>query len=39
VQATDTEFAELVSPTELDGLRAGLVALCAIRERLEDESS
>jgi len=35
VSAVDDELAELVSPAELAGLRAGLEALCAIRERLE----
>lgn len=38
VQAIDEELAGLVLPTELAGLRAGLVALCDIRERMEDEA-
>ena len=38
VEAVDAELAGLISPAELDGLRAGLVALTRIRERLEDES-
>jgi DNA-binding MarR family transcriptional regulator len=38
VVAVDAELAELISPAELTGLRAGLVALTTIRERLEDES-
>ena len=37
VAAVDKELAGLLAPTELAGLRAGLVALCAIRERIEDE--
>ncbi len=37
VQAVDAELAELISPAELKGLRAGLVALCDIRDRLERE--
>jgi DNA-binding MarR family transcriptional regulator len=36
VEAVDTELAELISPAELAGLRAGLIALTTIRERLED---
>ena len=38
VEEVDGELAELISPTELTGLRAGLIALCDIRERLEDEA-
>jgi DNA-binding MarR family transcriptional regulator len=38
VRAVHAELAELISPAELDGLRAGLVALCDIRDRLEDEA-
>lgn len=38
VEAIDEELAALVSPAELAGLRAGLIALCDIRERLEDEA-
>lgn len=36
VAAVDTELAELVSPAELAGMRAGLFALCDIRDRIED---
>jgi DNA-binding MarR family transcriptional regulator len=36
VVAVDDELAGLISPEELAGLRAGLVALTTIRERLED---
>jgi DNA-binding MarR family transcriptional regulator len=38
VLAVDAELAELISATELAGLRAGLHALCSIRERIEDEA-
>ena len=38
VEAIDAELAGLVSAAELAGLRAGLIALCDIRERLEDEA-
>jgi DNA-binding MarR family transcriptional regulator len=38
VLAVDAELAELISATELAGLRAGLRALCSIRERIEDEA-
>ena len=38
VVAIDAELAELISPAELGGLRAGLTALCDIRERMEDEA-
>ena len=37
VQAVDAELSERLSPADLAGLRAGLVALCDIRHRLEDE--
>jgi DNA-binding MarR family transcriptional regulator len=36
VEAVDAELAELISPAELAGLQAGLVALTTIRERLEE---
>ena len=36
VVAVDTELAELISPAELAGLRAGLFALCDIRDRYEE---
>jgi DNA-binding MarR family transcriptional regulator len=39
VQAIDEELAGLVLPAELAGLRAGLVALCDIRERMEEEEA
>ena len=35
VEAIDAELAQLLSPSELAGFRAGLVALTDIRERLE----
>jgi|SRR5579862_1784062 len=35
VEAVDAELALELSPTQLRGLRAGLVALCGIRERME----
>jgi DNA-binding MarR family transcriptional regulator len=38
VEAVDAELAERIAPVQLAGMRAGLVALCEIRERLEDES-
>jgi DNA-binding MarR family transcriptional regulator len=38
VEAVDAELVELLAPEELNGLRAGLVALCEIRERFEDEA-
>jgi DNA-binding MarR family transcriptional regulator len=38
VLEVDAALAKLISPTELAGLRAGLVALCEIRERMEDEA-
>src|SRR5262249_38425454 len=37
-QAVDDELETMISPTELKALRAGLVALIEIRERLEDEA-
>lgn len=37
VEAVDAELIQLVTPTELAGLRQGLIALCEIRERLEAE--
>jgi DNA-binding MarR family transcriptional regulator len=36
VMWVDTELAARLSPPELKGLRAGLVALCDIREGLEE---
>lgn len=36
VLAVDTELAQLISPAELAGLRAGLFALCDIRDRFEE---
>ncbi|MEA5360155.1 helix-turn-helix domain-containing protein [Amycolatopsis sp., V23-08] len=36
VKSVDDELATLITGTELAGLRAGLVALTEIRERLED---
>ncbi len=38
VEAVDSELAEMLSPRQLAGMRSGLVALCAIRERLEDQA-
>jgi DNA-binding MarR family transcriptional regulator len=38
VVAIDAELAERISPAELAGLRAGLTALCDIRQRLEEET-
>jgi DNA-binding MarR family transcriptional regulator len=37
VDSIDGELEAMLSPAELHGLRAGLVALCEIRERLEEE--
>jgi DNA-binding MarR family transcriptional regulator len=37
-QAVDDELETMISPAELKGLRAGLIALIEIRERLEDEA-
>jgi len=36
VEAVDAELATLISPAELAGLRAGLFALCQIRDQLAD---
>jgi DNA-binding MarR family transcriptional regulator len=36
-QAVDDELETMISQAELKGLRAGLIALIEIRERLEDE--
>jgi DNA-binding MarR family transcriptional regulator len=36
VQAIETELAASISDEQLAGLRAGLVALCSIREGIED---
>jgi DNA-binding MarR family transcriptional regulator len=38
VLAINAELAKLISPEELAGLRAGLAALCDIKERMEDET-
>jgi DNA-binding MarR family transcriptional regulator len=38
VASVDAELARRLSATELAGLRAGLVALCDIRDELEEES-
>jgi DNA-binding MarR family transcriptional regulator len=38
VLSVDGQLAELISPDELAALRAGLVALITIRERMEDEA-
>lgn len=38
VQAVDDELAGLISAPQLAGMRAGLIALCDIRDRLEDEA-
>jgi DNA-binding MarR family transcriptional regulator len=38
VESVDAKLADAISPAELDGLRAGLVALCTIRERFEEEA-
>lgn len=38
VQAVDDELAGLISAAQLAGMRAGLIALCDIRERMEDEA-
>jgi DNA-binding MarR family transcriptional regulator len=39
VEAVDAELAQLISPAELAGLRAGLEALTEIRDRAEERSS
>jgi DNA-binding MarR family transcriptional regulator len=36
VISVDEELAELITPAQLEGLRAGLIALTTIRERMED---
>jgi DNA-binding MarR family transcriptional regulator len=36
VEAIDEELATLISPGELAALRGGLIALCDIRDRLEE---
>ena len=38
VAAIDAELVELVTPDQLAGMRAGLAALCDIRDRMEDEA-
>lgn len=38
VRSVDAELAGMISPEELAGLRAGLIALITIRERIEDEA-
>jgi hypothetical protein len=38
VEDVDARLAGMCSPAELDGLRAGLVALTQIREQLEDHA-
>jgi DNA-binding MarR family transcriptional regulator len=35
-EGVDTELARLISPAELSGLCAGLIALCDMRERFEE---
>jgi hypothetical protein len=35
----DDELATLITPAELAGMCAGLIALCDIRERMEAESA
>jgi DNA-binding MarR family transcriptional regulator len=37
IEAIDTELARMISPAELAGLRAGLVALGCIREQMKDQ--
>ena len=39
VEAVDAELAGMLSPTQLAGLRAGLVALTEIRERIEEDAA
>jgi DNA-binding MarR family transcriptional regulator len=39
VEAVEADLAELLSPAEVAGLRAGLVALIEIRERIEQAES
>lgn len=36
ILAVNSELAQLISPSELEGLRAGLFALCEIRDRFEE---
>ncbi|HUJ06625.1 MAG TPA: MarR family transcriptional regulator [Streptosporangiaceae bacterium] len=38
IEAVDAELAELISAQELAGLRAGLMALISIKERMEDHA-
>jgi DNA-binding MarR family transcriptional regulator len=38
VVAVDEELAGLITPAQMKGLRTGLVALCDIRDRFEDEA-
>jgi DNA-binding MarR family transcriptional regulator len=38
VQAVDSELAERLAPEQLAGLRAGLIALCDIRDRFEEQA-
>ena len=38
VLAVDMELAEAISAEEMAGLRAGLIALCDIRDRMEDNA-
>ena len=38
VQEIEAQLAAAISPTQLAGMRAGLTALCTIREQLEDST-
>jgi DNA-binding MarR family transcriptional regulator len=38
VQQIEAQLAAAISPAQLAGMRAGLTALCTIREQLEDEA-
>lgn len=38
VRAVDAELAELITPEQFAGMRAGLVALCEIRDRIEEQA-
>ncbi|HLH13540.1 MAG TPA: MarR family transcriptional regulator [Solirubrobacteraceae bacterium] len=38
VLAIDEQLAQLISPAQLEGMRAGLLALCEIRERSEAQA-
>jgi DNA-binding MarR family transcriptional regulator len=38
VVAVDEELAGMITPAQMKGLRTGLVALCDIRDRFEDEA-